>query len=113
MSALATWDGLTEALLAYATKDGAVPVSGLPGLYHRSLSDGALGTRWEFWLNGRPRKLPVPGREGMALYPGELYIEYLGWPFGVIDCATGEGYAGAGDGANLGTFIAALQEASR
>ena len=108
MRSEATWDGLNEALLACATKDAAVPVSGLPGLYHRKLD-----RRWEFWLNGQPLQTPVTEREGVALYPGELYVEYQGWPFALIDCATGEGYAGDGEVANLAAFIAALKEASR
>lgn len=103
-----SWDRLNEALLAYATKDGTVPVSKLPGLYHRKVDP-----RWEFWLNGRPLQLPVPDREETSLYPGEIYVEYQGWPFAIIDCATGEGFTGAGDVANLAAFVAALQEASK
>jgi hypothetical protein len=108
MKTAVTWDGLNEALLGCAKRDGTVPISGLPGLYHRKVD-----AKWEFWLNGRPLQLPVAERKGLALYPGELYVEYQGWPFAVIDCATGEGYAGDGAVANLAAFIAALREASR
>lgn len=103
-----SWDRLNDALLALGEKDGVVPLNRLPGFYYRRVD-----RRWRFWLNGQPLRRRVRCRKGLSLYPGELYIEFNGWPFGVLDCATGEGFAGAGDVANLAAFVAALQEASK
>lgn len=100
--------GLSDALLALGKKDGVVPLKALPGLYHRK-----LGRQWEFWVNPQPLQTAIPERPGQSLFPRELYVEFNGWPFAVIDCATGDGWAGDGELANLAAFVAALQEASK
>lgn len=100
--------GLTEALLALGERDGVVPISELPGLYHRKVD-----ARWEIWVNPHLREMVVPGQPKHTLEPAELYVEFNGWPWGSIDLATGDAVLGDGEAANLTALIAALREAGR
>ncbi len=90
-------------------KDGAVPISKLPGLWYRKLNE-----TWSIWVNGHMEtSLHAESKDGcgMEVEPGDVYVEYNGWPAGTFSLITGEGIIAAGEGANYRTFCDALREA--
>lgn len=76
-------------------KDGVEPLGNLAGLWIRKVDE-----RWLFKANGHREAIDnVP--------PFSIYVEYNGWPAGVIDPG-GAAFA-AGTLANIQTFNAALE----
>ena len=78
---------------------------------------GVLGTVWEhqvddqwyFAVNRSKETQTVERTSLVDIGRGEIYVEYNGWPAGMIDQR--DGVIAAGDGANEDTFIAALEAA--
>jgi hypothetical protein len=68
---------------------------------------------WAFFVNAGPRTvITEPGGAvggGVTVQPFHTYIEYNGWPAGVLN-PLGEGEFAAGTGANVESFVAALAE---
>lgn len=91
--------------------DGTLPISKLPGLWKRKLDE-----RWTFWVNGHmdgPRKVEDgdQGGQGFEVHPGDVFVEFNGWPAGSFSLITGEGIIAAGAAANYETFCDALRGA--
>lgn len=86
---------------ALALKDKVGVIANLPdGLYRRKIGD-----LWRIVFNGTGEaRKPDDGPE---LPPFSVYVEYNGWPAGIIDPAGG--ILAAGDAANEDTFIAAIE----
>ncbi len=95
-------------IFALHKHDGGPPVSKLPGLWYRRLDD-----QWEIWVNGHLEPLALARKDGVqfTVQPGDCYVEYNGWPAGSLSLVHGFGIIAAGDGANIGTFCAALRKA--
>ena len=94
-----------ELIFELHKRDGGPGLSKLPGLWERKLND-----RWTIWINGLMEELtPRPGM--CPIGPGEVYVEFNGWPAGLFSLITGEGEIAAGGLANYDTFCTALQSA--
>lgn len=87
---------LAEFLLEYAISEGATKLHLLPGLWESKIDD-----HWTIKCNGHKETM-----EGVP--PFCWYIEYNGWPAGIIKLR-GEGVIAAGEGANEKTLIAAIE----
>lgn len=89
-------------VVALAMRDG---IARLPdhngGIYERKIDD-----QWRVVMNGN--KTPA-SHDGIELAPFSIYVEFNGWPAGVID--PGGGIIAAGEAANEDTFIAAIERA--
>lgn len=90
-----------DALMEAHARLGLPPVATMPGKLWR----GSVGP-WSFVVNAnrRARKL----ENGVTIKGYETYIEYNGWPAGVLDLL-GRGQFAAGSGANPKTFVAAVE----
>ena len=68
-----------------------------------------LDDHWKFWVNGysEPQKFITCGVE-QTLAPFHAYIEFNGWPAGIVNHYGGA--IAAGDLANETTFIEALKK---
>jgi hypothetical protein len=86
--------------------DGVLPLSHLPGLWHRKLDE-----RWEIYVNGHAQKMRIEGPGEGEVLPFDCYVEYNGWPAGMFSIPTGEGCIAAGSAANYETFCDALEGA--
>ena len=69
------------------------------GIYERKIDD-----RWRVVMNGNKTLVE---HNGIELPPFGVYVEFNGWPAGVID--PGGGVIAAGEVANEDTFIAAIE----
>ena len=68
--------------------------------WHRIVGD------WEIWVNrGKKPQKKEPGSP--SIEPYSAYIEWKGWPAGIIDPYGG--IIAAGEGANEDSFIAAIE----
>ena len=86
---------------ALAMKDGIIPASSAPGgVYERKVGE------WRIFLNGSPDDKPKTDKHP-ALPKFAVYVEYNGWPAGIID--PGSGIIAAGEAANEDSFIAAIE----
>ena len=84
-----------------AEHDGAAPLNERDGVWVRRLDDD-----WLIAVNGHlePREY-----EGVAVPPFTCYVEYNGWPAGML--TPFDGALAAGESANLDTFATALRQA--
>jgi hypothetical protein len=83
-----------------AKRLGAERIGELPGCWEQRVD-----SRWWIAVNGKDKETACS--HGSAVPPYSAYVEYNGWPAGMIDP-----YGGvlvAGEGANEDTFIAALR----
>lgn len=87
-----------------ATLCGAAPLNRYPGLW--KVTAGV----WHLWVNGHREPLRVPNQE-IAVQPYQVYVEYNGWPAGVIT-PNGATIA-AGELANVFTLRDSLVELCR
>lgn len=81
---------------------GAAPLSQFPGCWEYRIDE-----RWQVAVNGHtePRKCS----HGPMVGPFECYVQYNGWPAGILTpCG---GIIAAGECANEDTFIAAIEAA--
>lgn len=77
---------------------------------HEACWEYQVDERWFIALNGHDVPMKLRGRQQVEVQPFRVYIEYNGWPAGVMDY--GGGIIAAGEAANEETFIAALQAAT-
>ena len=89
------------AIVMLAKHDGVKAINELPGCWHRQF--GA----WAIWVNGHQVSTPGGPRGTVPVEPFETYIEFNGWPAGIVT-ATGGVIAG-GSVANEDSFIAAIE----
>lgn len=84
-----------------AMKDGVVPASSAPGgIYEREFGP------WRVMLNGTGEEKPKTDKHPY-IEPFGIYVEFNGWPAGII--GPGGGIIAAGDAANEDAFIAAIE----
>lgn len=87
----------------YAITQGAEDIKSLPGCYEADV-DGT----WWIAINGHSG--PIECSRGGEVLPFHVYVEFNGWPAGVLGPAGG--ILAGSEAANEETFIAALEEAS-
>jgi hypothetical protein len=86
---------------ALAVKDKIGLIREMPGGVWRR----TIGESWRIVFNGTPEaKKPEDAPE---LPPFGIYVEYNGWPAGILHPSGG--IIAAGEGANENTFIAAIE----
>ena len=81
-----------------------MPLNKMPGLWHRKLDE-----HWAIWVNGKTTTQSTP--DGAAVDPFHCYVEFNGWPAGILSVPTGQGAIAAGKLANYETFCDALKAA--
>lgn len=94
-----------ELIFELHKRDGIPGLAMLPGLWERKLDE-----QWTIWINGHMEPVARPGNHE-PIPPGDVYVEFNGWPAGLFSLIDGEGVVAAGAAANYGTFCAALQAA--
>lgn len=80
------------------------PLSEIPGCWIRHLDE-----HWVIAVNGHTTPVQEPGLP--ALPPYHMYVEFNGWPAGVLSLA--EGTFAAGSRANIAEFCRAIAAATR
>lgn len=83
---------------------GEAPVNKYAGCWECEVDE-----HWWVALNGHLE--PVACSRGPSVPQFSMYVEFNGWPAGIID--TGDGVIAAGELANEDTFLAAVREATR
>jgi hypothetical protein len=84
-----------------AMKDGVVPIASAPdGIYRRKVGE------WQITINGTEKDKPETDSHP-KLPRFAVYVEFNGWPAGIIDPAGG--LLAAGAAANEDTLIAAIE----
>lgn len=91
---------LTMGALCHAR--GLTPLNRHPGAIKVRVDE-----HWTFWVNGSAGQVTVAG--GLGLPRFNAYVEYNGWPAGIIGPAGG--VLAAGEAANEDTFRAAILKA--
>jgi hypothetical protein len=103
-------DNAIELICDLHKRDGVIPIGKMTDLWHRRVDD-----QWAIWVNGQMQSVktkPTPGSPGgHPVDPGDVYVEFNGWPCGIFSMITGEGTLAAGKIANYETFCAALRRA--
>ena len=92
---------LTMGALCHAR--GLTPLNRHPGAVQVVVDE-----HWTFWINGSQGPVASPKGEG-TLGRFEAYVEFNGWPAGILDPAGG--VLAAGEVANEDTFRAAILRA--
>jgi hypothetical protein len=99
------WTGF----IALADKRGAVPLNQHEGCWYVALDE-----HWELAANGHGEKKECGSfkhhKSPQAVSPFSIYVEFNGWPAGVIDpygCSIA-----AGEAANIFTLVEALERAA-
>ncbi|WP_018086454.1 hypothetical protein [Desulfurispora thermophila] len=84
-----------------AIKDGVAPLCRLPGVWERQIDDN-----WKIVLNGHnsPKDYNV-----LTIPPFHMYVEFNGWPAGLLSPFGGT--IAAGTVANENALISALKKA--
>lgn len=82
---------------------GIGKICDLPGCWEHKLDE-----RWEFAFNGH-QQATVSSFSTVPVPPFSVYIQYNGWPAGVLGFCGG--VIAAGEGANEETFLAAIDAA--
>lgn len=90
--------------LAHA--NGATPLKDYPGCWEAS-----VGERWWVALNGHAEA--VECSRGLKVDPYHAYVEFKGWPAGVINPVGGTIVGFASEDALIAALEAAIQELER
>lgn len=88
---------IVELLMEYAVRHGAKDLNKLPGLWETKVDE-----TWTIKCNGHDTEI-----DGVP--PFCWYIEYNGWPAGVLSAFHGDGVLAAGEGGNEQSLRTALQ----
>lgn len=94
------------AAICYAQSHGAKNLKDHPGCWERQVDE-----TWFVAFNGHKEPTPTHGGkkslgQSVDVLPFSVYVEYNGWPAGILTPSGGE--FAAGSGANVDTFVAAL-----
>ena len=94
-------------------KLGVKRINELPGCWEQRVDD-----QWWFAMNGHNEPMIARSSdgasssgEGVSVPPFHAYVEYNGWPAGML--TPYDGILAAGEGANEETFAAALESATQ
>ena len=97
------------AVVCYAISHGAADLKNHPGCWESQVDDG-----WFVAFNGHGEPTPTRGGKGrgdggatIMVEPFSVYVEWYGWPAGIL--TPGGGTMAAGAEANAQTFVAALE----
>jgi hypothetical protein len=96
--------GFTEAMTAVA--DYAIAHQKFPMNCFEECWEEQIDEHW--WIAGNGHNYPVECSKGVEVQSFHVYVEFNGWPAGVINPF--DGVLAAGELANEETFIAALKE---
>jgi hypothetical protein len=99
-----TLPNLMEALIAYGKAHDAVPLNKFPRCWEAQIDE-------HWWIAANAHRYAIECSHGPIVEPFHFYIEFNGFPAGVID-ASGRGLFAEGEAANLQTFAEALQKAA-
>lgn len=91
-------------IAALAQRLGVRSIKDLPGCWEHDV-DG----HWWIAVNGH--RIPMKCSRGPEVHPFTVYVEWKGWPAGII--TPDGGTLAAGDAANEDALIAALKAAGR
>lgn len=91
------------AIVEHAAALGVRNIGEIAGCWEVELDDA-----WWFALNGHGE--PTKCSKGTEVPPFTVYVEFNGWPAGLVD--PHGGVLAAGDAANEDTFIAAIRAAT-
>lgn len=69
---------LFVAIMKYGVATGATRIDLLPGCWERQVSD-------ECWISMNGHKEPIKNSKGHILHPFQIYIEWNGWPAGIVE----------------------------
>lgn len=100
-------DRFAEAMVAvgdYAHTLGMIPVNQVEECWEQQVDEN-----WWIAVNGH--KEVVECSRGIRVQPFTCYVEFNGWPAGIIHAYGG--VLAAGDAANEDTFVAALREKTK
>jgi hypothetical protein len=89
-------------IAALASRLGIASIGKLPGCWEHRIDD-----HWWIAVNGHPAV--QKSSTGKSVPPFSAYVEFCGWPAGIVNPYGG--LIAAGDAANEDTFIAALRAA--
>jgi len=94
---------LWSAVMDLAKRDGVIPLNALPALWERKVD-----SEWYIACNGHKEPMettltPTPIR----VLPFHLYVEFNGWPAGVMTAYGGQ--VCAGTEANMDTLVEAVR----
>ena len=67
----------------------------------------------QWWVAFHGQLNPLKCSKGVTVHPGEVYVEYNGWPAGTVNLFNGEGILAAGAAANERTFRKAIRTAMK
>jgi hypothetical protein len=96
---------MCEAFMRVVELGIALKVKPLPE--HDGCWEHQVDKKWFIAVNGHLDPQPIRKHpSGPPLQPYNVFVEYNGWPAGIFDPRGG--CIAAGEGANEGTFIAAL-----
>lgn len=101
MSATATTADPMAEIAALAQHLGVRDICNLLGCWEEQIDD-------QWWIAVNGQRHPVRCSHGPEVGPFEAYLEFNGWPAGIVN-ALGEGEFAAGDAVNPETFAAAVQ----
>lgn len=73
---------------------------------HEACWEYQVDLQWFIALNGHNEPKPLKGRPEIVVQPFRVYVEFNGWPAGILHW--GGGIIAAGEAANEDTLIAAL-----
>ena len=88
-------------LALLAEHDGVGSINQLPGCWQREFEP------WTIWLNGHEQPRKGGPRDDIEVPPYHCYIEFNGWPAGLVTPRGGT--IAAGSAANEDSFIAAIE----
>ncbi len=91
-----------EAIVLMCARLGVTGIDKLPGCWEHQIDD-------QWWVAVNPHLEDVRSSRGLTVPPFSAYVEYNGWPAGIIQPLGGE--FAVGEGANTQTFIAACESA--
>lgn len=96
--------GIFLEIAEFAHRRGVTSINAMPGCW-----EVQIDAQWWMAVNGHSTPTAT-SRGDEPVPPFSAYIEYNGWPAGVVDPAGG--VLAAGSGANAETFCRALQSST-
>jgi hypothetical protein len=93
-----------SAVVDYALSRGVRNLAQRPGLWEAQIDE-------QWWIALNPHQQELTSSHGNKIQFGQCYVEFNGWPAGII--TPYDGILAAGALANENTFIAALRSATK
>jgi hypothetical protein len=93
---------IMDAFAGYAIRHGHAPINRLVGCL-----EVQVDSRW--WIAANGHRTPTKCSKGVEVAPFEIYIEFNGWPAGMV--SPFDGVLAAGSIANEAALVKVLREA--